>query len=124
MPSNALAIIETALPTVLPTLVTAAEKLFGPKTGTVKNAVVTQAVQPLLQAAATAGKLGGPAPIVADISQAVSAVATQLFPSGTTISSLPNLQATTGSISTAQLPPQLASLKPMLRSILAWALSD
>ena len=133
MAAAILPIVTAVTPTLIPLLVKEAEKIFGRKTGPTKNAVVTSAASTVLNAAASAGKLGGPAPTTDQISALVSQIAGQLFPSGTTVSSpLPNSQPTTGSNSTelssmtASAPTTIptADLKKALKEILVWALSD
>lgn len=126
MAAIAIPIISAVVPTLIPLLVNEAEKLFGPKTGSTKNAVVTNAVSSFLNAAATAGKLGGPAPPIDQISAIVSQIAGQLFPSGSTAPSPPNSLPTTGSNTTAlpPLPSAPADLKQLMRELLIWALSN
>ena len=133
MAAAILPIVTAVAPSLVPLLVKEVEKIFGPKTGATKNAVVTSATSTVLNAAATAGKLGGPAPTADQISALVSEIAGQLFPKGTTVASpLPNSQPTTGSITTglsstapsAPLTIPTADLKKALKEILVWALSD
>jgi hypothetical protein len=81
---------------LLPSAITAAEKIFGPQTGTVKLAAVTSAVSPVLQAAATAGKTTGSV-IPSDITTAIESVLTALKSVGAVPASTPaqNTQAIT-----------------------------
>jgi len=115
----------TLLTPLIPQLVTLVEGLFGPKTGSTKLDTVVKAIQPVANNLATAGKLGGPPPSATDIAAAVSAVAAQLFPSGTTV---PPVGSTPVSPVTVVNPaaPTISStdLKKSLRSMLIWALTD
>jgi hypothetical protein len=129
MAAIAIPIITAVAPTLIPLLVQEAEKIFGPKTGPTKNAVVTNAASTVLNAAATAGKLGGPAPPVDQISALVSQIAGQLFPTGTTVTPTPpNSQPTIGSNTTVPPSPTSApisiDLKKAVREIIVWALSN
>lgn len=110
---------------LIPQLVTAAEQLFGPKTGGTKLNTVVSAIQPIVNNLATAGKLGGPPPAATDIAAAVSAAASQLFPSGTTVplQGAPPISPTTVVAPAAQ-PIVSPDLKKSLKALLVWALTD
>jgi hypothetical protein len=115
----------TLLGPLIPQLVTAAESLFGPKTGGTKLNTVVSAIQPIVNNLATTGKLGGPPPAATDIAAAVSATAAQLFPSGTSATPVgsPPVSPVTVVAPPAQ-PIVSGDLKKSLKALLVWALTD
>ncbi len=75
------AAIITLVGSLLPAAITAAERLFGPGTGSVKKQTVLDAVTPVLQAAAVAGKTAGSV-IPAEVEAALEAVLSALKQTG------------------------------------------
>ena len=104
----------TLLGPLIPVLVSAVEKLFGKGTGPTKLDVVLKQLQDIINALATAGKLGGAAPTPADIIAQINKVAGQLFPAGTTVAPNAPLVPTSTSLD--------AATKASIKQLILWAL--
>lgn len=87
------AAIITLVGALLPSAITAAEKIFGSGAGSVKKQAVTDAVLPVLQAAAAAGKTAGSV-IPADLEAALEATLAALKQTGAVPTSTPAAVAT------------------------------
>lgn len=77
-----LAAIAKLAPVVIWPTIRAVEALFGPKTGDVKMKAVLEALRPILEKLAAAGKLPGPAPGEAELAALVEAQVQQLKAAG------------------------------------------
>lgn len=109
----------TLLAPLIPQLVTTVEKLFGAKTGDTKLDTVLKALQPILNALLTSGKIAGPGPATSDIITEINKVVTALFPNGVTT---PTGGTASGPLDITALLASNPQLKQTVRDIISWSL--